>query len=79
MSDGGIGKSVLRIAVWHHEACRVMTNGDAVGRIFLPHPHPNNGIFFLLTIKYRILCFKIGSQTESPEYIEMPHVMMTSL
>ena len=21
-------KSVIRIAVWHHKACRVMTNGD---------------------------------------------------
>ena len=30
-----IEKSVLRITVWHHEACRVMTNGDAEGQIFL--------------------------------------------
>ena len=26
--EGRIEKSVPRIAVWHHEACRVMTNGD---------------------------------------------------
>ena len=26
--EGRIEKSVLRIAIWHHEACRVMTNGD---------------------------------------------------
>ena len=26
--EGMIEKSVPRIAVWHHEACRVMTNGD---------------------------------------------------
>ena len=33
--EGRIEKSVPRIAVWHHEACRVMTNGDPEGRIFL--------------------------------------------
>ena len=27
-SEGRIEKSVSRIAIWHHEACRVMTNGD---------------------------------------------------
>ena len=32
--DGRIKKSVPRIAVWHHEACQVMTNGDSEGRIF---------------------------------------------
>ena len=26
--EGRIEKSVPRIAVWHHEACRVMTIGD---------------------------------------------------
>ena len=26
--ESGIEKSVLRITDWHHEACRVMTNGD---------------------------------------------------
>ena len=41
-------KSVLRIIVWHHEACRVMANGDREGQIFLSHPHTNNGLFFLL-------------------------------
>ena len=45
--EGKIEKSVLRIAVWHHEACRVMTNGDPEGRIFLSYPHTNNGFFFL--------------------------------
>ena len=29
-----IEKSVPRIAVWHHEACRVMTNGDPKGTHF---------------------------------------------
>ena len=33
-----IEKSFPRIAVWHHEACRVMANGDPEGRIF-PEVH----------------------------------------
>ena len=28
-------RAVPRITDWHHEACRVMTNGDREGRIFL--------------------------------------------
>ena len=55
-SEGGIEKSVPRITVWHHKPCRVMANSDPEGRIFLSHPHTNNGFFFLLTIKCRILC-----------------------
>ena len=44
-----IEKSVPRIAVWHHEACWVMTNGYLEGRIFYPTPNTNIGFFFLLT------------------------------
>ena len=33
---GRIEKSVPRIAIWHHEACRVMTNNDPEGQIFNP-------------------------------------------
>ena len=47
--EGRIEKFVLRIAVWHHEACRVMINGDLEGGIFLSCPHTNNGFIFLLT------------------------------
>ena len=47
--EGRIEKSVPRIAVTHHEACRVMTNGDHEGWIFLSYPNTNNGFFFLLT------------------------------
>ena len=43
--EGRIEKSVPRITVWHHEACRVMTNGDPEGRIFLNYPQTNNGFF----------------------------------
>ena len=32
--EGGIEKSDLRVTDWHHEACRVMTNGDREGLIF---------------------------------------------
>ena len=47
--EGRIEKSVPRIAVWHHEACQMMTNGDPEGRIFLSYPHTNNGFFSLLS------------------------------
>ena len=47
-----IEKSVPRIAVWHHEACRVMTNDDPEGWIFLSYPHRNDGFFLLLTNVY---------------------------
>ena len=33
--EGRIEKSVSRITIWHNEACRVMTNGDPEGQIFL--------------------------------------------
>ena len=39
--EGEIEKSDPRITDWHHEACRVMTNGYREERIFLPHPHTN--------------------------------------
>ena len=35
-SEGGIEKTIPWIADWHHEACRVMTNGDPQGWIFYP-------------------------------------------
>ena len=39
---GRIEKSAPRITVCHHEACRVMTNGDPKGRIFQSYPHTKN-------------------------------------
>ena len=56
--ENGIEKFVTRIIVWHHEACRVMANGDAKGRIFLSNAHTTNGFFSLLTIKFCILLKK---------------------
>ena len=48
--EGRIEKSVSKIAIWHYEACRLMTNSDPEGPIFLAHPHTNNGFIFLLVI-----------------------------
>ena len=56
--EGGVEKSVSRITDWQHEACRVMTNDDSEGWIFLSHPHRNNGFFFLLATEYLILYWK---------------------
>ena len=56
--EGRIEKSVPMINAWHHEACWVMTNGDLQGRIFISHPHTNNGFFSLLNIKFRINVWK---------------------
>ena len=61
--EGGIEKSVPRITVCHHEVCRVMTNDDPEGRIFLSHPHTINLFFFLLTIKYNISRDSLGKIT----------------
>ena len=54
--------SVQRITDWHHEACRVMTNSGCEGKIFLSHPHTNNGLFFLFTAKYHIFILIKGFQ-----------------
>ena len=69
--EGRIEKSVPRITVWRHEACRVMTNGDHKGRIFLSYPHANNGFFFLLTA---VFVFK-----DKLQYAKIQFHMMTSL
>ena len=52
--EGRIEKSILRITVWHHQACQVMTNDDLNGQIFLSYPHTNNGFLFLLTTVFYI-------------------------
>ena len=71
------------IIAWHHEACRV-TSGDREGRIFLSHPHTNNGLFFLLNTKhakYLVLYWKnMKRLPENPEVAEMRHgdVILTS-
>ena len=61
---GRIETFVPRITVRHHDACRVMTNGDPEGQIFLSYPHTNNGFFFLLPTVFVCLFinFKISFQ-----------------
>ena len=79
---GGIETTGPRITVWHHEACRVMTNRDCEGQIFLSHPQTNNGFRFLLTIKYCIIVwffFEKKRLLDFLDYAEMRHNMMTSL
>ena len=73
-----IEKSVPRITLWHHRACRVMTNGDPQGQILISQPQTNNGLFFLLAIKYSILCFEKKLPVVT-EYDEIRLDMMMSL
>ena len=51
--EGRVEKSVPRSAIWHHEACRVMTNGDPERWVFLsyPHTHDVHLCFFLFFFK----------------------------
>ena len=72
--EGRTEKSVPRIAVWHLEACQVMTNDDPVGQIFLSYPHTNSGFFILLTT---VFLFK-NQLPEVPEDTRIQFYMMTS-
>ena len=76
-----IEKSVPRITVWHREACRVMTNGDPEGQIFLSYTHTNNGFFscsLLVLFIYSFIYF-LKKLAEGPEYAKMQCHMMTLL
>ena len=76
--EGRIEKYVPRIAVWHHEACRVMTNGDSEGRIFLSYPHTNNEFLFLAHHCFFFFFLK-NKLPEVYEYAKMQLHMMMSL
>ena len=73
--EGRIEKSVPRITVWHHEALRVMPNGDSERWIlqYCPHTNTCNGLFFLLITVF------LNKLPEVPEYAKMQFHMMTSL
>ena len=75
--EGRIEESLLRIAVRHHEACRVVTKGDPDGQIFLSYSHPNNEFFFLLTFRYDILFLKKDPRIS--KYEELRQAIMTSV
>ena len=72
--EGRIEKSIPRIDVWHHEAWRVIINGDPEERIFLSSPHTNNGFLFLLTAVF--IYFKISFK-KSLNTLDMQFHMMT--
>ena len=74
--EGRIEKSVPRITAWHHEACRVMTNIDPKGQIFLSYPHTKNGFYSFLA--HHCFLFK-NKLPEDPEYPKMQFDMMMSL
>ena len=67
--EGGIEKIILWITDWHYKACRVLTNGDREGRIFLSHPHANYGLFFLLTTKYLIFILENMKKASKKSWI----------
>ena len=72
--ESGREKSISRITDCHHEACRVMANVDHEGRIFLYHPHTNNGFFSCLPLN---TSFDIGKTCkrlpENLEYAKLRH------
>ena len=68
--EGRIEKSVPRITIWHHEACRVMTNGDHHG-FFYPTP---TRIMDSFSCSPLFLYFKISFST-----LRYNFYMMTSL
>ena len=63
-------KALLRVWVWHHDACQV-THGDSEGLLFLLHPFTNNELFFLLT--FSCSCKIITIHHERPCRIEISH------
>ena len=56
----------------------MMTNGDRERRIFLSHPHKNNGFFTCSLLNIAFYVFK-KEPKEVPEYAEIRHVMKASL
>ena len=76
--EGRIEQYVPNIDVWHHEACRVMTNDDPEGRIFLSYPHTNNGYFLAHHCFYLFIYFKLSFKLQAfPEYAKIQFHMMT--
>ena len=67
--EGGIEKFDPRIT----EACRVKTNVDREGRIFLSHPHTNNGVAYCscspLNISFYIKGFQIIMNSQKSDMV----------
>ena len=62
---------------WKNPSRGMMANSNGESLLFLSHPHTNNGLFFLLAIKYHILCLKRLPAVS--EYAEMRHGIMPPL
>ena len=88
--EGRIEISVPRIAVWYHEACRVMTSGDPEGRIFVSimDSFSCSSLFLFIYIIYLFIYLFIyllflylfeNKLPEIPEYAMMQFHMMTLL
>ena len=61
-----IENSVSRIADWHHKTCRVMTNSDPDGQIFLSYrPHKKwdsftcSALFFYFKISFQMSLYML--------------------
>ena len=73
-----IEKSVRRITVWHHKACRVMTNGDPRDGFF--YPLTRMEFFLAHTVFIYILIYLFQNKLpEVPDYAKMQFHMMTLL
>ena len=68
--EARIEKSVPRIAVWHHEACRVMANGDSKRRFSYP---------ILTQMMDSFSCSPLFFILKISEYTKMQFDIMSSL
>ena len=78
--EGRIEKSAPRMTVWHHEACRVMTNSDPEGQIFLTYcksldfNHDSVDILsiFLFACMYLSVCLSVYLPVSVCLYVCLP-------
>ena len=76
--EGRIEKSIPRIAFWHQETFRVMTNGDPEGYIFYPTLTRIMNFFSCPQLVFFIYLLK-KSFLEVPKQAKMQFHMMTLL
>ena len=69
--ESKIEKSILRVTNWHRQSCRLITNDDREGQVFLSLPQTNNEFLFLHTFKYGNFIIKNGA--EDPEHAGILH------
>ena len=66
--------SIPRVTVWHHEACRKMSDCDPEGRIFLSVPHTSHYRFFFL---HTFHFWKWVFDNAVTSFADVCHIMMT--